>query len=190
MDRMVYRIALVVLLTALAFFPSEFGPRDTPAALPALARSAGSMSSHRVVTSAYGFRLTLTVPRPTYSSNALARVVVRLRNVSHHSLQAAGEVLGFCQHRLAGVNVLNTADQAINPLPPPPAIPSCPFPRPYTLRPGQTITEEDRVVIMAERVQAETNVNTLSSGTGYMGAELTTPIINVRLLPDSPPRSG
>lgn len=174
--------AMVVLLWALPLVWC------LPAAPAAAARGeTGAVVSVSAVS--HGIRLTLSIAGLTYPRDALVRVRLTMRNVSPRTLWEAPLVMGYCEHRIADVVVLDAAGQPVNPIPPfPGPYPSCPAVPPTPLAPRQAVKQIDYVVLRAARMLAETNVNTAAGSSGFSGAVLKTRPLLLALKPGQSPR--
>lgn len=97
-------------------------------------------------------------------------------------------VVGYCSRVDFLVDVLDTKGQPLSPLPPAPGpYPPCTAPLPYPLHPAQTLSRTVFVVLLAGRLRATANVNTLSGTRNYAGMDLVTPVVTVTLHPASAP---
>jgi hypothetical protein len=124
-----------------------------------------------------GATLTLTIPRRSYPRDALVRVKVVLRNVSHRPMMVGTTAATECAQPGPGVEVLDAAGSGLYPPTVPWVMASCgPVPRPIRLLPGHTLHHAILTILRGPLVRG---VATLFPG--YAVEEVVTPSLQVTL---------
>ena len=161
------RLVLLVLVSVVPFLV----PNSTHAAI-------GTATTVRAVSN--GIRLTLIVPHRVYTTNALARVTVQVRNVSHHPVWTRIGV--NCITWNPSVEVMDDRGTLAPQLPPSYFPPPCPRVGGQPLPPGAAVREHELVIIGARHVSAVLMVGK------HLNGRVETPAVTVRLIPGTPLR--
>lgn len=154
--------------------------------LPEQHSTAPAHTGITVSTTLDGMRLTLSVPRRSYPRNALIRVAVRMTNRSHLTMPlpylsdtgrpcAPSTVEVFNDHYIVRYPPVVQA----RPGEPLPVSPPCGAPgiEPTQLRPGQTVSGSDLVILRAEDIHATVYARRI---------RVTTPTVRLVLTPSQP----
>jgi hypothetical protein len=165
-EGIVHRAALLGLFLAIPFL--------VPVPAHATTGTATTVS-----TASAGVRLTLTVPRRVYMTDALAQMTVQVRNVSPHPVWTRIGVT--CITFYPSVEVMDdhgtfTPQLPSNFFPPP-----CPWPGAQQLPPGGTVREHVRVIVGATHISAVLLVGKRLRG------RVETSAVTVQLVPGTPP---
>ena len=172
--------------------PSHWSETGFAASLPARAPpSSGPLHTAKTMTP--GITLTLTVPRDAYARNALARITLKLENVSPYDV-AVPNNLCVPEMRVPFAEAVTSGGKTVFPfeLPTPPAIGSPCMTSPQTQLPrGSAITRHEYVIVRSARLRgvgAFIHIPGPGPSSGPDEFWLYTPPVHVALLRGHAPR--
>lgn len=126
-------------------------------------------------------KLALTLPASSYPEDALARVTIRLENVSRKVVQIGSTSAAICAQWGPGVQVGSNAGQILYPPATAWLLPSCgSVILPQPLLPGQSIQRRLFAILRGNRIRAVATI-------GRDSKEIRTPWLAITLLPEPPP---